>query len=219
MNGWVTLFILAFSVFAGLVLIGRLPRKTWEPLAAVLVLGMAGYAYQGRPSLQDAPRQPLSRKGQEAAALIAMRVDMDQHFGIANKWLVTADAFSRSGDYELAADYIKSGLRQYPRNADLWSGLGLQLMLASNGKMSAPAKFAFDRARKLQPTAPAPDYFEGLSALFEGRVIEAVKLWQGLIDTAPKNAKWKPRLESQVNGVLQMAQRMSQEEANNPPSN
>jgi cytochrome c-type biogenesis protein CcmH len=82
-------------------------------------------------------------------------------------------------------------------------------MLASEGRMSAPAKYAFDRARKLNRYSPSPDYFEGLAALFDGRVVDALKLWQKLLDTAPKEARWKPRLESQLAGVTRMAEQLS----------
>jgi cytochrome c-type biogenesis protein CcmH len=216
MTGWILLILIAGSVFAMLLRFGKLPRNTWEPLAAVIVLAMSGYALQGRPSLPDAPAKLLPGKGQEASALIDMRAEMDQNYGSAKRWLITADSFSRSGDYALSAGYIKAGLRQNPKNADLWSGLGVQLMLASEGRMSAPAKYAFDRARKLNPYSPSPDYFEGLAALFDGRVVEALKLWQGLLDTAPKEARWKPRLESQLAGVTRMAEQLSK--SGTPPS-
>jgi cytochrome c-type biogenesis protein CcmH len=219
MIGWIILILIAGSVFALLLRFGKLPRSSWEPLAAALVLAMAGYALQGRPSLPDAPAKPLPGKGQEASALIDMRAEMDQNYGSAKRWLITADAFSRSGDYALSAGYIKTGLRQNPNNADLWSGLGVQLMLASEGRMSAPAKYAFDKARKLNPNSPTPDYFDGLAALFDGRVVDALKLWQGLVDTAPKEARWKPRLESQLAGVTRMAEQLSNSDTPTSASN
>ena len=80
----------------------------------------------------------------------------------------------------------------------------LQLLLASDGQMSPPAKFAFDRARALLPMQPAPDYFEGLTGLFAGRTDVALSLWQGVLARAPSEAKWKPRLESQIKGLQSM---------------
>jgi cytochrome c-type biogenesis protein CcmH len=205
MTGWMTLVILATGVFGALLRFARLPRKTWEPLAAILVLGMAGYAYQGRPDLLGAPGKQGGDKGKEAAALIEMRSLMDQNYGGAKKWLIPADVFAREGNFQLSAVFLKSGLNENSYDADLWSALGVQLLLASDGKMSAPAKFAFDRARTLQPLRPAPDYFEGLSALFEGRVVDALKLWQRLLDRAPQQARWRPKLQAQIDGVVKMA--------------
>jgi cytochrome c-type biogenesis protein CcmH len=218
-TGWILLVLIAGAVFVALLRFGKLPRRSWESLAAALVLGMAGYALQGRPGLPDAPAQPSLSKGKEAAAFIEMRSAMDQNYGPAKRWLITADSFARTGDYALSAGYIKAGLRVSPNDPDLWSALGVQLMLASEGRMSAPAKYAFDRARKLSPSQPAPDYFEGLAALFEGRVVDTLKIWQHLLDTAPKYARWQPLLQSQVDGLTTTAEKLSKQETQISPSN
>jgi cytochrome c-type biogenesis protein CcmH/NrfG len=199
--GWAILIALACAVFGALILFAKLPRKAWEPLAATLVLGMAGYAWQGRPSLPDAPAQVQKAKGEAAAGLIEMRAAMDARFSNAKSYLITSDAFSREGNYRFAALYLQSGLRRYPDNAELWGALGLQLMLASEGTLSVPAKFAFDRARALNPKLPTPGYFEGLSALFDGRPADTVKSWQAVLAVAPDQAEWKPKLERQLNAL------------------
>lgn len=204
MMGWITLILMAAMIFGAILWLGKPPRGTREALAAVIMLGMAGYALQGQPGLPGAPANASEAKGQEATELIMMRSDMDDQYGPAKKWLTTADAFARTGNFKLSSSFIQSGLKENPDNADLWSAMGLQLLLAGEGRMSAAAKFAFDRARKLSPEQPAPDYFEGLSALFEGQVDTTIELWQGLIANAPERAKWKPRLESQLGGLLQM---------------
>jgi cytochrome c-type biogenesis protein CcmH len=210
MMGWVILIALSVSVFVTLIAFAKLPRKTWEPLAAALVLGMAGYAWQGQPGLASAPATEQKEKGESAAALIAMRAEMDANFSQAKPYLVTSDAFAREGNYRFAALYIQSGLRKYPKNAELWAGLGLQLMLASEGTMSAPAQFAFDRARELNPRLPTPGYFEGLSALFEGRMVDTLKSWRAVLANAPETAEWKPKLERQMKAVEEMVQQAGQ---------
>lgn len=202
--GWIILILLAASIFGAILWLGKPPRVTREALAAAIMLGMAGYALQGQPGLRGAPAKASQAKGQEATELIMMRSDMDDQYGPAKKWLTTADAFARTGNFKLSSSFIRSGLKDNPDNADLWSALGLQLLLAGEGRMSVAAKFAFDRVRKLSPKQPAPDYFEGLSALFEGQVDTTIGLWQGLLANAPEHAKWKPRLESQLGGLMQM---------------
>jgi cytochrome c-type biogenesis protein CcmH len=205
MMGWAILIAMVVTVFVGLIVIAKLPRKAWEPLAAALVLGMAGYAWQGQPRLAGSPAKVQKEKGEAAAALIAMRADMDADYSAAKPYLITSDAFAREGNYRFAALYIQSGLRKYPKDAELWAGLGLQLMLAGDGTLSAPAKFAFERASTLNPALPTPGYFEGLSALFEGRAGDAVKRWQDVLDKAPAKAEWKPKLEGQIKAVMTMA--------------
>lgn len=198
MNGWIALGLLSILTLLVLVLCVRSSRGLWQVAAATVLLGMTGYALQGRPSLPPAPAQPLEASAAGATQLVEIRADMDQSFGSAKRWLVTADSFAKQGDYPLSASYIQSGLRADPQNADLWSALGLQLMLASEGQMSPPAQLAFDKARAIRPKYPAPYYFAGLARLFAGDLDGAIVLWEKTISLATPNAKWKPRIESQL---------------------
>jgi cytochrome c-type biogenesis protein CcmH len=203
-TGWIIMIAMAVVTGVALVIIGRLPRRTWEAVAAASVLAMAGYALQGRPGLAGAPAGPVAGKTDAAADMIAMRADMDQSFSAARPYLILSDAYARDGEFQFAASYIRSGIRKNPANADLWAGLGLQLLLASDGQMSPPAVFAFEKAHALSPRQPAPDYFAGLSALFSGQAEEALGRWQDLLARTPKDAKWRPRLESQIRGLQTM---------------
>ena len=198
MNGWIALGLLSILTLLVLVLCVRSSKGLWQVTAATVLLGMTGYALQGRPSLPPAPAQPLEASAAGATQLVEIRADMDQSFGSAQRWLVTADSFAKQGDYPLSASYIQSGLRADPQNADLWSALGLQLMLASEGQMSPPAQLAFDKARAIRPKYPAPYYFAGLARLFAGDLDGAIVLWEKTISLATPNAKWKPRIESQL---------------------
>ncbi len=204
MNAWAILIAMALASFAVLLRLGKLPRIGWEPLAAALVLGCAGYALQGRPNLSGSPALPSPGKSKAAEALIDMRASMDKNFSAAQQYLIPSDAYSRDGDYKFGAGFIRTGLKLHPKNADLWAGLGVQLMLANDGKISPPAQLAFDRARALSNAHPAPDYFTGLDALFAGKPDQALILWRKLLVNPPKNARWPAKLESQVKGLEQM---------------
>ncbi|HEV7233216.1 MAG TPA: tetratricopeptide repeat protein [Sphingorhabdus sp.] len=208
MSGWVALGLLAVASLAALVLIGRLQKSYWQVAAAAVLLGMTGYALQGRPSLQSAPAKSIAAKEDAAVQLVDIRADMDQSFGGAKRWLVTADAFAKQGDYKLSVSYIQAGLKQNPEDPELWSALGLQLMLASNGEMSPPAQLAFDKARAIRPNYPQPYYFGGLARLFGGDVGGAILFWEKTLSLATPNAKWKPRLESQLAGAKALQAQM-----------
>lgn len=201
MSGWIALAVLAAFSLAAVIVLGRLQKGYWQVAAAAILLGMTGYALQGRPSAPSSPAKPRAAKEDAAVQLVAMRADMDQSFGGAKRWLVTADSFANQGDYTLSASYIQAGLKQNPRDADLWSALGLQLMLASNGEMSLPAQLAFDKARAIRPNYPSPYYFAGLSRLFGGDINGAILFWEKTLSLATPNAKWRPRLESQLAGA------------------
>lgn len=201
MNGWIWLGLIAIVAFLLLLWPGRMKLAHWQVAVSAMLLGMTGYALQGQPNLPPSPAKSMVTEKQTAQMLIEMRAKMDQKFSPAKRWLMGSDGFARSGDYALAAAFIQAGLREQPKEGDLWAALGLQLMLASDGKLNAPAKIAFDKARKFRPANPAPDYFEGLDALFQGDPAKASRLWKGILDRSPAWLEWHASLESQYRAL------------------
>ena len=214
MTGWLPVLAIAALLIGGVLLFVEGRKQLWPAIAAAVVLGLAGYAWQGSPEQVASPARPITAKLKAADSLLQMRADMDTGYGIGKQWLITADSYARSGKYDYSAAFIQSGLRQYPKNGDLWAGLGVVLLLAGDGQMSPPAKMAFANARKFGPRNPAPDYFEGLVELFEGRPAKTVEIWQRLVDNAPDKAIWRPKLESQLGGLKTMLQSVQPSDAN-----
>lgn len=206
MNGWLGILLIAIAAGGAILAATNARAQLWPPVVATLVLAIAGYAWQGRPALSAAPAKSIAAERGAAEALIAIRADMDQSFGQAKSWLNLADGFARDGNYRAAAGVIQGGLRQYPQNTDLWSAYGLVLLLASDGDMTPPAKFAFDKARKLAPALPAHDYFEGMAALFDRNPGVTIEKWRSVISRATPKAKWRPAVESQLAGLEQLLQ-------------
>lgn len=214
MTGWLPVFVIAAMVIGGVLLFVPERKQFWPAIAAAAVLGLTGYAWQGSPEQAASPAQPIMAKLKAAEALLQMRSDMDTGYGIGKQWLITADSYARSGKYDYSAAFIQAGLREHPKNADLWAGLGVVLLLAGDGEMSPPAKMAFANARKFGPRNPAPDYFDGLVELFEGRPVKTVEIWQRLVDDAPDKAIWRPKLESQLGGLKTMLQSVQPTDVN-----
>ena len=214
MIGWLPVLVIAAAVLAGVLFFVPGRKQLWPAIAAAVVLGLAGYAWQGSPEQEASPAQPITAKLKAADALLQMRADMDTGYGIGKQWLITADSYARSGKYDYSAAFIQAGLRQHPKNGDLWAGLGVVLLLAGDGQMSPPAKMAFANARKFGPRNPAPDYFDGLVELFEGRPAKTVEIWQRLVDDAPDKAIWRPKLESQLGGLKTMLQSVQPKDVN-----
>ena len=157
--------------------------------AAALMLGAAGYALSGRPGLAGSPRA-----GQAAAAplpLTGARNMFLGQFNASDRWLIMADALASRGKTQDAAGILQSAVRLHPRDYSLWVGLGNALTDHARG-LTPAGRFAFQRAREIAPTAPAPDYFEGLALLRSGDPDAALILWKGLLDRAPANAQWRP---------------------------
>lgn len=206
MTGWLVPVGLAGLVIGGILFASPLRKTLWPVVAAAVVLGLAGYAWQGQPQLVSSLAEQTKAESQTADALISLRGDMDARFGPGKKWLILSDSYARKGDYRYAAAFLEAGLRENPRNGDLWAGLGLILFLAADGKMTPPAELAFAKARAYAPINRAPDYFAGLNALFEGQPATTLATWQKLLDGAPPNAVWGPKLESQIKGLKTMLQ-------------
>ena len=195
---WVLIVLVAAAVFAALVKLLKLPRNGWEWAGAALLLGLAGYALQGSPGQGGAPKPPVENPGTADAALIAQRQAMGSAFGSGQSWLVVADGLSRQGQYGAAAQVLRAGVHQNPKDADLWVALGNALVGHGDGFISPAAQFAFQRAATISPTHPGPPFFMGLALAQSGRLAEARAIWARLLEQAPKEASYRADLESRL---------------------
>jgi cytochrome c-type biogenesis protein CcmH/NrfG len=199
MSGWFIAFGLAAIAFMALLLIGRIPRSAREISAAALLLGLAGYAWQGNPGLAGAPR--VSR---EAAAdkfdekLAEQRRGLAERYGPAGQWLMMSDALGRQGKTRESANILLSGLRATPNDANLWLGLGNALVAHADGVVSPGADYAYRRALTLDPSGPAPRYFYGLALARNGQLQAARDLWAPLAASAPPGSEVKAELDANI---------------------
>ncbi|MET0360394.1 MAG: tetratricopeptide repeat protein [Sphingobium sp.] len=194
MIGWLIAFALTLALTAGLIL-ARLPRIAWEITGAALLLGLAGYAWQGHPDLPGAPRaRAETREGEFDEKLAERRRGLAERYGPAGQWLTMSDAYGRRGLTKEAANILLSGLRANPRDASLWLGLGNALMAHMDGNLSPGAEFAYRRALALEPDAPAPRYFYGMALLQAGQLREARAQWAPLAASAPADSALRREL-------------------------
>ncbi|HEY9579326.1 MAG TPA: tetratricopeptide repeat protein [Rhizorhapis sp.] len=198
MSGWIIAIALSVLTGAAIIRFGRIPRSAWELVASALLVGLAGYAWQGNPSLAGAPKQAAARNSAFDEDIAKLRKNMGERFSQAGQWLVLSDAFNRQGKHEDAANVLRVGLRQYPKDANLWLGLGNALMVHGNGILSPAAEFSFRKAIRLAPEQPAPAYFYGLALAQSGQLQQAEKIWGDLLARAPVDAQWRPELEQNL---------------------
>ena len=85
--------------------------------------------------------------------------------------------------------------------------------------MSPPAQLAFDKAQAIRPNYPAPYYFAGLARLFAGDLNGAILLWEKTVSLATPKAKWKTRIESQLQAAKALQAQAAQAESNINTSN
>lgn len=192
MSGWLLLLLLAAASLAGLWALGA-RGSLLQLAAAALLLGSAGYALGGRPTLGGAPR--ASAGTGDALPLTKARHAFFGNFGGNEHWLLLSESLARRGRSADAAGILRSALRAHPEDSQLWIGLGNALVDHSR-VLTPPAQLAFERAAKLAPGHPAPPFFFGLALLRSGDRDTALRMWRELLAAAPPDASWRPMVEN-----------------------
>ncbi len=195
---WIIVAVLALAIMAGLIWLGKMPRKAWELAGTALFVGIAGYAWQGQPSLAGSPKEPVEKLGMFDEDLAKQRDEMGGNFGDARAWLVLADAQSRQGKFATAATALSKGLETFPEDPDLWVALGNALVGHSNGLLTPASQYAYQKAATLSPDHPAPPFFLGLALATSGQLQQARAIWAELLERSPPDAEWREDLTSRL---------------------
>lgn len=197
--GWLIVAALAVLSFVALWRVGKTPRATFELIGAALCLGLAGYALQGSPAQPGAPKVAQAKRTVIDPALVAQRQALlGGRFGNESEWLQTADTYGRLGSTRDAVTVMQGAVREHPRSADLWVGLGNALVNHGDGMMSPAAQFAFQRAAEIQPDHPGPPFFVGLALAQTGQTDKAAAIWRELLARTPPEAPWRADLEMRL---------------------
>jgi cytochrome c-type biogenesis protein CcmH/NrfG len=198
MSGWVLILLLGAAALFALWRFARLDRTILQFVASALLLGMAGYAWQGSPGLAGSPKRPPARQTLPDSEFASVRQELLGRFDTADRWLTIADSYQRSGNSRDAAGVIRAALRAHPRDADLWVGLGNALVIHGDGMMNPAAQLAFRRAAEIAPDHPGPRFFYGLALAQGGRLDEAERVWRDLLASAPPTAIWRGAIEERL---------------------
>lgn len=207
MMGWVMLALVTLAA-AGLLLVLKMPRLLWTTVGAALMLGCAGYALQGRPSLPDAAPKPQTQSIETAPEMIELRTAMWGKYTVESQYETAFDALMRAGDAKSAVVLAIGGTTKYPNSAELWTDLGSAYVTHDGGVMSPPARFAFDRAIMLAPQHPAPRFFKGLGHIQSGQLAEGRADWTKALDLTPANAPYRSAIVERI-AVLDQFIRMA----------
>jgi cytochrome c-type biogenesis protein CcmH len=192
--GWLILLgLLAFSL--GLLGLLGVRGGLLKAATAALLLGSAGYAYQGNPNLAGAPAE--RNQGHEFVPLTDARHAFYGNFSPEEPWLGMAEGLARTGDTEDAVGLLQNAVRRYPGDPQLWVGLGNALVDHARG-LTPPAELAYQRAAQLSPGYPAAPFFYGLALARSGDRKGAVALWSRVLAKSPPNAPWRPLIERGV---------------------
>ena len=199
MTGWLIAIVLTISALAALIVLGKAPRKSWEAIAAALVFGLAGFAYQARPDLIGSSTTAEPSQGKVGADLVAVRQQLSGEGPIArNRWTVTADALTRQGGFSDAAGLLLGAIEENPRDSGAWLALANNLVGHAEGALTPAALYAFRQASEADPQAPAPQFFLGLALIQNGRPEEGRTLWTDLLARTPATAPWRAGLAARL---------------------
>ena len=194
---WLPILLLAAIAFVVAAFVLRLPRYGWTLFGAALLFGLTGYAVQGSPGQSAAPAIPRSQLAQDGELLVGARREFYGN-GLPSRFVITADAFARRGQYEKAASFLRNAVRENPTDDEAWLALGNALVEHADGQLTAPALYAYSRADEVRPGQAAPTYFLGLAYLRAGQPARTLELWRGLLDEAPADAEWRAALAERL---------------------
>ena len=195
---WLVILALACAIFTVLAVVLKAPRSGWEAIIAVLLLGLAGYAMQGRPGVDGAPHEAAPAGSGVGAYLVDQRQALAGKGVMPDPALIPADAFVRHGEYADAIGFLRKAVTQNPQSGEAWLAMGNALVAHGDGALSPSALYAFHQAQAAEPDAPGPAYFLGLAMATSGRLIEARGLWAGLLAKAPADAPWRADLTGKL---------------------
>ncbi len=190
MIGLIVAVVLGIAAFGALALFGA-PRTLWPVLGGALMLGAAGYAWQGRPGIDAAPARPKAESVAIPAALIDLRERMMGRFTADAAFYTAADALLRSGDRDAAARVMLGGVNSLPRSYMLWTGLGSTLAIHDGDQVSPAALLAFRQGIRLAPEHPAPYFLLGLAYLRAGDAERAKLLWRKAVAMSPSDSSYR----------------------------
>ena len=197
-GGWLAVGALALAAFALAALLLRLPREGFTLFGAVLVFGLAGYAWQGQPGQPASPKTPTTAAGTQGEAMVEGRAALFERTLPPPIYLLTSDAFARRGQFADAAALLRGGLEDNPNDLESWLALGLALVGHADGFVTPAALQAFSRAKAIDPEHPGAEYFLGFAYLQSGEVRAARNVWAGLVANSPPDAPWREGLEAEI---------------------
>lgn len=197
-TGWLAVAALGAAAFILAAFLLKLPREAWTLFGAVLVFGLAGYAWQGSPGLPAAPKAAGASADGTGEAMVEGRASLFSRTLPPPAYIVTSDAFARRGQFADAAALLQKGLADNPRDLEGWLALGLALVGHADGFVTPAALQAFGRAKAIDPMHPGAEYFLGAAYLRSGEIVAARNVWAELLERSPPDAPWREGVAADV---------------------
>ncbi len=196
---WVVILLLAALTFVAAAALLGLPRSVWALFGTATLLGLAGYALQGSPGQSGAPRAAAdAQTSGSGEAMVRARREFYPAGALPSRFVVTADAFARRGQFDQSARFLSNALTENPNDSEAWVALGNSLVEHAEGQLTPAALYAYSRGEETGGGNPAPTYFLGLAWLRAEEPQRTRQLWAELLEDAPADADWRPLLAERL---------------------
>ncbi|MEG3082565.1 tetratricopeptide repeat protein [Sphingomonas sp. PB2P12] len=194
--GYVWLAAIGTGAFA--LLAWKVDRVLWSMVASALMLGAAGYAWQGQPGLVGHTVSTGLAPTPDDSAMLDLRDRMLERYTGAAAYLVAADAMTRIGDRRAAVRVLLGGIRIAPKSLVLWTGLANALAAHDGNQVSPSALFAYQQAARLAPKHPAPPFFLGLAYVRAGEFEKARPYWAKALALTPSDISYRGEITTRL---------------------
>jgi cytochrome c-type biogenesis protein CcmH len=194
MTGLIIAGVVAILIGVAIMVAARLPMSHAAPVATALLLGLAGYAWQGSPGQAGKPVETGKQRVEFDEELAKKRTEIGERISGATRWLVVSDGLARKGNTAAAANVLLSGLREFPEDPNIWVGLGNALMAHGNRVLSPAADYAYREALRFQPEGVSPNYFYGLALAESGDFGRSRAIWSELAERLPEDNELRGEL-------------------------
>ena len=160
---------------------GRMRILVMAAAALAPLLALAGYLVVGSPGLPDEPYKdrlkgwlqtartnPRGLRLPEMAAVLEDAIKA--HPGDPQPMIYLAGAEAAEGDPASAARTLQKAVQFAPNDPRAWAAFGEVQVELAQGQITPDARQAFERARALDPAAPAPRYYLAQAKIAAGQV-------------------------------------------------
>ena len=138
----------------------------WQPLAIATLAAIMAFAWQPWPHPHH---RPSAKPAVSGSAMIAARQSLFGGPRLDNRWIVTADALARHGQFADAAGMLLGATDKEPGNAEAWLAMGDALYGHAGGQLVPAAELAYVRAERAASQQGKPPTLVAEALTLSGR--------------------------------------------------
>ena len=201
---WLAIAALGLAAFVVGAYLLRGKRNLWSLLAAVMVFGLAGYAWQGSPGYGSAPSESLVEQQQDGNALVDARRAFFEETDVPSNFVIVADGFMRRGEFERAAGILSGVVAQDSKDGEAWLALHLALVEHAGGRQTKPSAFALAQANAA--------FFAGVDALRVGDIPQTREIWAEALAATKEDTPGRAYLAERLTGLDRMLEALAEQQ-------